>query len=497
MENENISRLAVKNSKYQIIRMCVSRLGGLIFSIILARMLLPELFGIYSLALSIVLIIFVLVDMGLGGTAIRYVSEALGKKNIPLARSYFKYLIKIKGVLLSIAIILILIFSKTIANNIFDKPLLYLPLVFSCLYILATALSDFITNIFICLKDIKKLSIIELNLQICRVVFALIALTFLSTKFKVAGVFIALASAYFVSFLLSLKLLKKDRNIIFGKTININKKRVFNFLKFTSLSGLSLLFFGSIDTLMLGYFVEATYIGFYRVALGLVFAISGFLAFSAVLLPIFIQANKERLQRGFNKTLRYTLILVIPAVLGIVCVGKYFVSVIYDVEYLGAVLPLYFLAILIVVLPLESLYSMIFSVKENPKFLAKYLSLALLINIVLNFIFIKFVFNFDSSYIMIGVALSTVISRLFYCIAMMIKSKKDYNLKTKINYVWKVLISSGVMVVFLLLYNNFVNLNLFLGILEVLIAIGIYFGMLFLLKELNKEDWEIIKLLKR
>lgn len=494
MVDENLSQITVKNSKFQFIKMLLSRVGGLIFSIILARMLLPELFGLYSLALSIVLIIFTLIDLGVGGTMIRYVSEALGIKNKPLARSYFRYLLKLKGLLVCVAILIVLIFVKTIAINIFDKSLLYLPLVFACLYILAYSMSEFVTNLFICLKDIKKLSIIELNLQVFRIILTFIALTILSAKLKVAGIFIALALAYFLSFLLSLKLLGKERNIIFGKTVKIDKSRVLKFLKFTGLGGLSLVFFGSIDTLMLGYFVEASYIGFYRVALGLIFAASGLLAFSSVLLPIFTQANKDRLERGFRKTMRYTLILVIPAALGIVCVGKYFINAIYGVEYLLAVLPLYVLAVLIIVLPLESLYSMIFSVKENPKFLAKFLSISLVINIILNLIFIMWVFN-DSVYIMVGVAISTVVSRFVYCTAMIIKSRKTYKLKPKVNYLWKVLIASAIMVTFLFIYNHFVDLNLFLGIIEVLIAVILYFGSLFLLKELTKEDMNVVKLL--
>jgi len=496
MVKENLSEITVKNSLHQFIKILISRVGGLIFSIILARMLLPNLFGIYSLALSIVLIILTLTDLGVGGTLMRYISEALGKRNRILARSYFKYLVKLKGLLVSIAIIIVLIFAKILAINIFNKPLLFLPLVFACLYILAASLSNFIANLFICLKDIKKLSILELNLQVLRIIFAFIALTILSTKYRVSGIFISLALAYFFSFLLSLKLLNKDRNIIFGKTIDIDKKRVFNFLKFASIGSISILIFGAIDTLMLGYFVEASYLGFYRVAFGFVCAFSGLLSFSPILLPIFTQANKERLKKGFNKTLRYTLILVIPVALGVVCVGKYFINFVYGVEYSLASIPLYVLSILVITFPLESLYSIIFSVKENPKFLAKILSIALVMNIVLNLIFIKFVFT-NSIYIMLGVAISTVCSRIFFLVIMIIKTRKAYGLKPKVNYLCKVLVASGLMVGFLLLYNYLVDMNLFLGIVEVIIAGGIYFGMMFLLKGLTKEDVNILKLLKK
>jgi len=126
MVKENLSEITVKNSLHQFIKILISRVGGLIFSIILARMLLPNLFGIYSLALSIVLIILTLTDLGVGGTLMRYISEALGKRNRILARSYFKYLVKLKGLLVSIAIIIVLIFAKILAINRFCSFLLYL-----------------------------------------------------------------------------------------------------------------------------------------------------------------------------------------------------------------------------------------------------------------------------------------------------------------------------------------------------------------------------------
>ena len=78
---------------------------------------------------------------------------------------------------------------------------------------------------------------------------------------------------------------------------------------------------------------------------------------------------------------------------------------------------------------------------------------------------------------------------------MIIKTRKAYKLKPKINYLPRILIASFVMGGFLFIYNYFVDMNLFLGILEIIIAAGIYFGMLFLLKELTKEDIEVVKLI--
>ena len=57
IKNENLSSLAVKNSAFGIIAAIISKVGGALFIILIARLLLPKLFGIYSLVISIIIII--------------------------------------------------------------------------------------------------------------------------------------------------------------------------------------------------------------------------------------------------------------------------------------------------------------------------------------------------------------------------------------------------------------------------------------------------------
>ena len=75
--------LTIKNSIFQVSTTIISKIGALIFTIILARLLMPELFGLYSLALSTILIFVAFSDFGMGETLVRFVSRELGRKNIP------------------------------------------------------------------------------------------------------------------------------------------------------------------------------------------------------------------------------------------------------------------------------------------------------------------------------------------------------------------------------------------------------------------------------
>ena len=82
VKSENLSNIVIKNSGYMFLSNLILKFGGLIFTIIIARILLPELFGIYSLVLSIITIFIVFANLGIDDTLLRYSSLFIGKNNI-------------------------------------------------------------------------------------------------------------------------------------------------------------------------------------------------------------------------------------------------------------------------------------------------------------------------------------------------------------------------------------------------------------------------------
>jgi len=63
--------------------------------IVLARFFGPELFGIYNLALSVILMMLIFSDLGINSAAIRFIAKALRKNQRNKASSYFRYLFKV------------------------------------------------------------------------------------------------------------------------------------------------------------------------------------------------------------------------------------------------------------------------------------------------------------------------------------------------------------------------------------------------------------------
>ena len=55
----------ITNAFFQTSTGFIIKFGGLLFSVLLARFLLPELFGIYSLALTIIITLVTFTDFGI------------------------------------------------------------------------------------------------------------------------------------------------------------------------------------------------------------------------------------------------------------------------------------------------------------------------------------------------------------------------------------------------------------------------------------------------
>lgn len=493
VSKQNLSNIAVKGSVYGGICLFISKFGGLIFTIVIARTLLPELFGVYALALSIITIFMVFTNLGLDDTFLRYFSKSLGKNNKKESRSYLKYLAKIKVSLTLISVILLLITSKYLSYSIYKNPLLFYPLVFSCLFIMAESMRTFFATIFTAKKDFKTPVLFTISLQILNILLSVFAILILTDSLKISGIFIAFfVSSLFTLILMLYILIKKDKSLLIGETGKIKKFKINSYWKFMILTSISLAFFGSIDILMLGRFVAPEYLGYYRIALSLVITIASLFSLSGLFLPIFTQISGKRFARGFHKTLRYLLIISIPATAGIIFIAKYLIKAIYGNEYLLGAASIYFLALLIITTPLIGLYSIIFQSKEKPKIVSNSILISLFVNIIFN-IFVIFLFKNNPLFMIAGIGLATSFSRILLLGLLVFWAKKEFNFRVKGIGLRAPIFATIVMSAFLVAFNYLVDVNIFLGILEVLFGAGIYLGILILTKGITREDFELIR----
>ena len=475
----------------------LSRFGTFIFSIILARFLFPENFGLYSLTISIAFAFMAFADLGLDQTLIVYLSSTIKNKKVNAA--YSQYIFKIKFLLSFLVSFALLVLAYPISYWIYKNPNLFLPLVMASLFIFSSLFVYFLSSVFYPIKKVKYIGIREIFFQILRLILIVLVFIFLTSAYHVLGVIAAYILTNLVTILMLLLWIKKFIPHIFQKTSEkVEKSKVLKFFGFSTLVYISGQFLMYADVILLGFFVSLSYVGFYRVAITFIIGLKTlFTSLSTVLLPTFVSLQKQRLERAFNKVNRFILIFVFPISFGLLVLGKYFVKVFFGSVYLPSAIPLYILAISLITYMPTSLMTTLFFSKEKPKYIAIPMSLAFLLNLILNYVFIVLALKIFGSelWAISGAAISSLISRYYLLFHISILTRKKLNIKLENSIFIKPFISSLIMAISLVLINTFLikDINLIIGTAEVLLGAIIYFSLMFLIKGMNRDDIEIIK----
>ncbi|UCD20849.1 MAG: flippase [archaeon] len=496
-----LKQKVVKNSVYNSFAILVSKFGGFIFTIIVARLLFPELFGIYTLALALILTLATITELGINTTIIRFIADSLGKKNGKQeARSRLKFLFTIR-ILFTFAIsILLFIFSKQIAIGVFSKPLLQLPLQIGAIYLIVNSIQQVILSIFVALQKIKHVVTSEIIFQVSRIALIFIFLYFFKS---VSSVFITLSIAIGLTILVMyLILAKEDKYLLKGKTLPVERRRLLSFFSWMTLSAISLMILTRIDTFILGAFLKSQFIGYYGAIFTIISTAALAITFSGVLLPVFTQLQGRNLKTLFQKTFHYICLFSIPLALGLAIMIPWIIRVIFGAVYVPTAyttqltITAALLAFIVIETPITNFFAMVFTAKEKTKTPALLAFFSLVLIIVLSFLIIPPFIRISPQHGLIGAALAVVIGRVFYLIILAVLTKTNLKLLSKPMSIIKPVIASIIMVFVLLCFVNFTSLNLFWGIISIIVAIAVYFLVMVLIKGATVDDLKLIKLIR-
>jgi stage V sporulation protein B len=491
-----ISVKVVKDAIWKSISTVINKAGALIFVILLARFLKPEGFGIYNLALSVVLMLALLTDVGINKTLLRYVSHALKKDNTKQATAYVNYLFKIKIILTASFSALLLIIAYPLSHYIFKKPELFWPLIICALYLITLSFEKFYEYFFYAIKKVKFITIKETLFQVLKICLALLVFITVTGYNRILGVLISVTIASFITLIFSTSILKKKASFIF-KTSNskINKKKVLGFLKYLTIGGLSIAIYGYIDMVMLGIFLPSNYAGYYSAAVTLVWSLIVVVSIPNILIPMFTQLKKFQLNDSFDRVYKYVCILTIPMIFGAIALGRYVIKALYGQEYLPATIPFYIFSTIVFGGVLTDSLTSLFSAREQPKYFVKMLIITATMNIILNYILIKSLIPFSFEWAMAGAAIATVASRYFYSISLGFIAHNKLNITFKAKYFIKPLIASIIMFTTLFTIDTILisDMTLILGAIEIALGGIIYLAIMAIIKGLEKEDYTLIK----
>jgi len=419
--------IAIKNGLFQFLSNIVTKLGGLLLTIILARILMPELYGLYALTLTIVGIFLTLADSGINSTLIRYASFYLGKNKKKIARSYAGFLFKIK-IFLALIFSLLLIILAFPLQNFFNKEI-GLALIFSSIYLFIFSIAGFFFAFFPTLNKFEYTFAKETIFQFSRVILAGLTAFYVikyitqNPNVVLPSLIIVLALSCFFALIFSFVLIKKKYSFLLPslKASVKEKREVLSFILSLTFVAISSVFFAQIDTLMLGKFVDAEWLGYYRIAFSLFFGVVGLLNLTAVFYPIFSRVAKQKEKLDYMLK-RANLLLFLIAISGFVLLELFAypaVLLLFGKHYLPSLTLLRVISLLIFSALIIPNYIFYFSAIKKPQAVAKILFVSMLLNIVLNYLFITWLIKYGQQQATIGAALATLLSRYFYLACLM------------------------------------------------------------------------------
>ncbi|MBI3638347.1 flippase [Candidatus Wolfebacteria bacterium] len=452
-----------------------SRLIRAIIIIYSARILGAAEYGVFSYVLNLAGLFTALTDIGIGAILTRELIQKPEKRNQYFGTSFF-----IKTFILAIAALIIIFagphFSKIEAIKIII-PIISLVVIFD-------TLRDFSLTVFRAEEKMEREAIVLILTNIAIVIFGFAALYFSKTAKILTWSYIA---GLAVGFLIAFFILKDYFLKAFSSFSKNLVKPIISAAYPLAFLGVLGAFMINTDMFMLGWWRTAEEIGYYSAGqkiIQILYLLPGILA--SALFPVLSRfaAAKEnkKIKEVTEKGLSMIFFIAIPMALGGIILAGSIIEFVFGKEYLPATLSFQILLLTAITYsPLLPLSNLIVA-KDKQQELKIPTLLGAGGNIFFNILFIPV-------YGIAGSSAATVIAQIFNT-GLIWKRAKKINDFSVLRHLKKIVIATIIMGIFTFALRQ-IGLNV---ILNILISIGIYLGVIFLLKE--KIINEIIALVK-
>lgn len=309
--------------------------------ILLGRYLLgPDGYGLLFLAISVVVVAQVVADLGLGRSVGRYVAEF--KESDPSQIPH----ILLAGLgyrLLMIGVVcLALLAGRPLIVDLLAEPDLRILLLIGAPFLLFRSLKTFLVNAFQGFNRVEYSAIVGAVNNVGRVAFVV---AFVSIGWGVAGALLGYVVGAAVATAIGLAILYTRFYRSYERAAAPEdglRRRVLEYSIPLTASRSANIIDRRVDILLVGYFLNPVAVGFYTLGKQIsefVEAPAGSVGFA--LSPAYGEEKaNDRLDRAariYETSLRYVLLLYVPAAVGLVLVAEPAVLLIFGDEYAGAI----------------------------------------------------------------------------------------------------------------------------------------------------------------
>ncbi|MDA7746710.1 flippase [Psychromonas sp.] len=405
--------------------MIIGRGIAMLSSIIYARYLGPEQFGLYSFALAIITMATLPVIAGLPNLLVREVANFHIEKKWDFLAGVINWS---RGYVIIVSLFSIIFIYSALYMGFFNSSVSEL-LWFAVLLI---PLRGLLTQQGAILNGFRKPILAQLPVKILAPALTLFVLLFIIyssielTSIKLINISI-LASVF--SFFVSAILLNKTTNQVPKKNISKYKFKSWH----ASLLPFSIMaVVGTLNTelasVLLGWLVDNESVGYFKVAMQAVALIAlGLTSVNAVIMPniarLYKKGDIQATQILLSKSVRLSVLVSLPIIISLVIFGEFAINLLFGESYLRAYPILVILCFGQLVNVLMGSVGVVLNMTGNEKSALKSLSIALIVNIVLLFTLVPF-------YGSIGAAVAVSLSLVCWNILMAFDVYRITNLKT-------------------------------------------------------------------
>lgn len=487
MTKNNLARSALLVTISEII----FNLSGYAIHSAVGRILGPADYGRYGLVVTLTTMVIILIGNGIPTAMAKYISEIF-ESNPRLVSVIKKQAIILQTCIVGVITVAFFFSAPLIASALNDPSLTSLFRI-STLIIPTFALASFYFSYYTGLHKFNVQSFLKISRSIFRVII-IIALAYLyKVEGSVAGYIIAPFMVFLIAWTIDEFRVKKE----LANKIAIQDKKLeikFDYKKLVNYAWQVVIFFLayelliSIDLYLVKGLLRDDYLtGIYNGALTVGrIPYYVFYALTVILLPVISKStaekNHERTAKIINNSLRLMVILLVPSVILMAVFSRPIIKIFYSAKYIDAAYPMSILVIGVGFLTIFYVLSFVMNGAGKTK-IPMIISIAgVIVNIILNYILIQ-------KYALIGSAVATSITSFIVMLVMLYYLYRDFKVYIKAKSLLKVAIAGTAMYFLAQVFSK----GEFIFILWSIILFAFYLLVLYLLKEIEKEDLEFFK----
>jgi O-antigen/teichoic acid export membrane protein len=348
----DIAQVSAKGSFNALLGLVVSTVISSVGIIFAGRLLGPELYGLYSVAMAAPILIGVFRDWGVNSAVIRFTAQYRAEKRLDELRSVMLSGLIFEVVLGSVLAVVSFFISDYLAVSVFNRPVLSPLIRVVSFSILADGLINASTAVFVGIEKMAQNS----TMIICQsIIKTVLIITLVTVGFGISGAAIGYVVSSFLAATLGLLLVyliykKLPKPVSLKLELKEYTKEMFTYGLPISITTILTSFLTQyyVFLLPIHYVTDNAVIGNYGIAQNFAVLV-GFAAvpITTMMFPAFskldYKKDKAALKSVFRFSIKYASLLVIPVMALVVCLSEPAVSTLFGSTYQAAPL---FLALL-------------------------------------------------------------------------------------------------------------------------------------------------------